>query len=125
MSETKFTPGPWSIGFDDGSGIAGGRQETTIISAECEGEIIPHVICECRRSGANFESLPVEANTHLIASAPEMYEMLCGLRGLIDFHHVNIFGSGTTPEGQEYPIRDEVLDNISKVLRSARGESND
>lgn len=73
---SKHTPGPWNIGYDDGSGIAGGRQETTCITAESKEDYLPHVICECRRTGAAFDSLPVNYNASLIAAAPDMYEAL-------------------------------------------------
>lgn len=78
MSEVKFTPGPWKVGFNDGSGFSGGRNETTFVTQpEVHKELgLQCVIAECRRSFIGPADVPATANAHLIAAAPELYDAL-------------------------------------------------
>ena len=74
MSETKFTPGPWYADakgyiwrrplkdlYEYGGGVAGDKPLATV----CKGWW-----------GEDTTGYPVEANAHLIAAAPTMYEVL-------------------------------------------------
>lgn len=61
MSEVKFTKGPWKV-QDDGYGLIG------VALRNGFGVLIGH---------KNKETI---ANAHLIAAAPEMYEMLIQLQ---------------------------------------------
>ena len=61
-NETKFTPGPWDT-EDDGY----------VCATNHESDARP-IICE-RANGGSLES-DWEANSHLIAAAPELYAVL-------------------------------------------------
>jgi len=85
MSEAKFTKAPWKI-QDDGYGLIG------VLFRKGYGVLVGH---------KDNESI---SNAHLIAAAPEMYEML---------EHILL-----EPYGREY-LSDE---RIEKLLAKARGE---
>ena len=72
----KHTPGPWAIGYSDGSGseyIISSRESQRISVAALRWG------CSCCKDHIdNFSDLSKEeqANAHLIAAAPEMLEAL-------------------------------------------------
>jgi hypothetical protein len=114
MKELKATPGPWNIGFDDGSGICGGRCRGTYITAPSvpvmDGE--PWVTVCVVQSSSVFKDLPIAENAHLIAAAPDMYEALEDI------------GKAITLMLRDRPVRglDEILLRRDKALKKARGE---
>ena len=67
MSDTKFTPGPWSCTKAAPSGDRGIYAAGTGIFAEAYADI--------RRAGEN-NAAEAEANAHLIAAAPDLYAAL-------------------------------------------------
>lgn len=67
MAETKFTPGPWV--FDDNDGYNCGSIWARMAPSG-HGHAGPLI------ARAVGDSAEVEANAHLIAAAPEMYEAL-------------------------------------------------
>ena len=84
MSEVKFTPGPWRI-----------EQYPSIHVRSCDGEcVLAH-------------DYITDADAHLIAAAPELYEALEELYDAIDS------AVGLTPER---------LEKARQALRKARGE---
>lgn len=87
MSKTKFTKGPWKV-QDDGYGLIG------VAFRKGYGVLVGH---------KDNESI---SNSHLIAAAPEMYEML---------EHILL-----EPYGRE----DLSNERIEKLLAKARGEQN-
>ena len=66
MSETKFTPGPWTAtSYPD-------SLEASVLAPICGTEAIGEIAW----IGENNFKTQAEANAHLIAAAPEMYEAL-------------------------------------------------
>ena len=64
MSEVKFTPGAWYL-EDHGY--------TFIVSKPGDGYITRDV---CRMDASTMAAFEQKANAHLIAAAPELYELL-------------------------------------------------
>jgi hypothetical protein len=97
VSETPWTPGPWSIrrsrdrSGDIGITHPGGRN----VLAECFADI---------RHAAE-RSTEAVANAHLIAKAPELYECVVAALNMVD-------GDGTPPD----------WDHLRKVAAKVRGE---
>ena len=89
MSEAKFTKGPWDIEI--------GCSQAFVTT---ENKFIHESIVDIA-TGNRDERV---ANAHLIAAAPEMYEML---------EHINL------TLGDEYS---DELDKIEVILAKARGE---
>lgn len=87
MSEAKFTPGPW------------------VITDTCSNYIFDVV-----RIGSKDIDCGTEANAHLIAAAPEMYQELDSLLAAINM--------GT---GQNGPFL-RYSKSIERLLSRARGE---
>ena len=102
MSETKFTPGPWHVGNQD------------IYADGSDGDDL--VICAIGQAGgfrsAEFSVVrgkrsAAEANAHLIAAAPDLYDFLatlCMMRGI----------------RKNYP---GLVEHSEKALAKARGEA--
>lgn len=90
MSEAKFTPGPWVFTVS--------RNGVRQISSRVKSQI-------CRL----WNWKDTEANGHLIASAPELYEALDNLMG-------------ATGPGDSAQLLAEERDNIMELLAKARGE---
>ena len=63
MSKPKFTPGPWSTGFVDGTKIV--RESDRSQIAQVAGDYSDPTIWPI-----------MEANAHLIAAAPDLYAAL-------------------------------------------------
>ena len=90
MSEAKFTKGEWSIHGDWG--------------IKAEG------VNDCIATFEHFDQRPewAFANAHLIAAAPEMYEMLDEV--------LNVLGHELNPTNKSY------IKAIKELLAKARGE---
>lgn len=103
MTEQKFTPGPWKA-VQHGEGIY-----TWTIRGNDEFKDRSLAIV-----GVGTPNLPRdEANMHLIAAAPDMYNFL--------FFFETILGQQLLARlGQEGKA---IFDEIEKILRKARGES--
>ena len=103
MSETKFTPGPWSVrkhGYPIITDDAKNRWIATIHSVGPENEVR-------------------EANAHLIAATPDMYEELECAKDVFRFYQSHHEFKG----GTEKAIRNkEIADRIDRLLAKARGE---
>ncbi|AUS01382.1 hypothetical protein NVP1284A_55 [Vibrio phage 1.284.A._10N.286.55.A5] len=91
MSETKFTKGEWVVDYDNNS--------------SCEWYYTGPAKVEYSYRASAIEYSEALANAHLIAAAPEMYELLDSLYVHLDF------------------IGDErYKNNIKNLLAKARGE---
>lgn len=107
--ETKFTPGPWSVGYN--------AYQVTADNGNMN-------VCDIRGWGylTGKGSLGLsedkakeiqEANAHLIASSPELYE---ALEMVLKFHHDNeAHGDGF--------LHDHEVEKIESALAKARGEN--
>jgi hypothetical protein len=99
MSETKFTPGRWAfraLRGDDGLGYI-----------EADGYDIIHA------GVSDLSREENEANAHLIAAAPEMYE------ALVHFIEDPTFQVAV---GGNPNVVDRMLDHARAALAKARGE---
>ncbi|WAP91210.1 hypothetical protein [Vibrio phage vB_VviC_ZQ26] len=102
MSEAKFTKGEWFIEKD-----ANWNDDCWAISVKRDyDDSVHHCFAEVTYKMEDEDSNPeLEANAHLIAAAPEMYELLDSLYVHLDF------------------IGDErYKSNIKTLLSKARGE---
>lgn len=88
--ETKFTKGPWIARGSTPSRIYGMQRKDKEVIVAATGSVI-------NEAGAN---------AHLIAAAPEMYEMLYGL----------YYGAAITGDDSEW------VDDVGAILAKARGE---
>lgn len=102
MSKTKFTPGPWNVDPQYIHDIqAGGVEVSRCTSYSNAGrEAIYPYNAPCDEQA--------DANAHLIAAAPDLYE---ALQELVD-----------SIEPIAYPYHVSGLDNAKRVLARARGE---
>jgi len=109
MSETKFTPGPWSlVPQGNGSQMIGRRYET-------DNQMSPYglrLVCHVFARGDSL--MQDEANGHLIVSAPRLYAeldiLVKVLSSLENAGLLNLRGVGT-------------LNGPRAALALARGES--
>jgi len=108
MNDTKFTPGPWEAVIDRGFCFV--RAPKTAIEYP-GGRQIPVEILGDDGYGQRFEHHRIP-DAHLIAAAPDMYELLCELEGM---------GEGVVGAFGSYSRAAKLLD----VLAKARGESNE
>ncbi len=93
MSEAKFTKGPWEV--VDG-------YYPSFIEIKC-GEMMDISICWHATDLSYSDGVERRANAHLIAAAPDMYEMLASLR-------------------EDYGLLSAVGKDIDMLLAKARGE---
>lgn len=117
MSEAKFTRGPW---------LSPKGSMTKFIDARIGSGMLQEV-CSV---GPTQECSQQEANDHLIAAAPEMYEMLetclSEMHGLIDEVNDQRASRITSTTESEPDYHDqETLHLIQLLLAKARGEQND
>ncbi len=73
------TPGPWRVGFSDGSGMDEECPDVTTVHEHKyrQGGLLPMVLANVEPGGLDYEIFggsPI-ANAHLIAAAPEMAEV--------------------------------------------------
>ena len=108
--ETKFTEGEWVI-YDVDDNWGANEGELIIGMASYNDDYSNH-FCSHKIliEDSDAESI---ANAHLIAAAPEMYEMLLKLRDDVD----NVI------ESAGWYFDNEELENIDKLLSKARGEA--
>lgn len=102
MSEAKFTKGQWRI--SEGEGFSAGLPAGYVIDY-AENWLGDTVAMVATKDKFPFDNLT--ANAHLIAAAPELYEALECVLGLI------------TPEYEESPM----IAFAKAVLSKARGEA--
>lgn len=88
MSETKWTPGPWRVGID--------RRAIWDDEDRCIAV-------------AKSETHQLEANARLIAAAPDLYEALGDVAGLLMLHA----GDG---------IATKAIDRARAAMAKARGD---
>ena len=99
MSEAKFTPGPWKA-------LRGHAYWE--VSPQVRGDGQPFTICDCCPTAPRCPDGGLqEANAHLIAAAPEMYDML------------------KTIENDDGSVPGWLWDRIQATLAKARGETNE
>ena len=109
---TKFTKGPWII--CDGDSTDSSDLITTNYRS-VENNIVP--IAEIETEFDGIIGTEQEANTHLIAAAPDMYKSLERQRaGLINLMELNL-----VPESYFKSVRHEIS-LIDNELSRARGE---
>ena len=74
MTETRFTPGPWSI-------VPYGEGSSLVIHSDGDNRV-------CFMATASSDRLSshaaIRANAHLIAAAPQMFEALTAVKGVLD-----------------------------------------
>jgi hypothetical protein len=107
MSETKFTPGPWHK-----------DERSDVYVRDSEGDYIAGTYAPMpKRKRAKGEN---EANAHLIAAAPDMYEELECARDVFRFYQSHHEFKG----GTEKAIwNKEIADRIDRLLAKARGDA--
>ena len=93
MSEPKFTPGPWSILFNDKTKVVLEQQGVAVFVADTY-------------AGFTKSEEEQNANAALITAAPEMYEGLKEIRDVMEKD--GRFG--------------RTVEAIDKLLKKARGE---
>jgi hypothetical protein len=105
MSETKFTPGPWKY---KGSGTAGSRCVFAELAGKswCVASLITSRIDQATHEWDEGVAKESDANAHLIAAAPEMYEVLSFAKDALIVDHASL----------------RAIEVCETALRKARGE---
>lgn len=119
MAETKFTKGPWEV-----------RRSAQGYPYQIHAPNGTHVKDVTRWAAISVPSLPEgEANSHLIAAAPELYEALTRFSEPI----VEVIGEGKLvrcvfcsygwdPNGKDKHYKDCPTNKTRSALAKARGE---
>jgi hypothetical protein len=102
LTERKWTPGPWVHNKDRGE-ITSNKGDICIILDENYGNLYFPEGCGIEITGNERN----EANAHLIATAPDLYEALDGLLAQVGFDY-----------SPEHPVIKMATDALAK----ARGE---
>lgn len=101
MSEEKFTPGPWSLLFNDKTKVVLEQQGVAVFVADTY-------------AGFTKSEEEQKANAALISAAPEMYDIL--------EHYFKLIQRANDGDAvSEKKIFEQAAD-IEKVLKKARGE---
>lgn len=104
MSELRATPGPWQRSLSKESGGS--------FIEHIDSQYVSHIVAFVHASHGMFDPpIPTkedEANAHLIAAAPELFESLCGCLELID---------------EISPLKGDVVRAAHAALAKARGET--
>lgn len=101
MSEQRWTPGPWQVKFDED------WMDTMIIAPGGAATAKAWDLWEDSEDG-KVTQMPTDANAHLIAAAPELYEAL-------RITKVHLEASGFDAKGK-------VVAQANAALAKARGE---
>lgn len=114
MSETRFTPGPWTFSVHAPTGDCGFRAEGTGVFIEAFADI---------RHAGEFARDEARANAHLIAAAPTLYdtaaEVAPALRRLIAEMSL-----GPDGEGRDWlDTLTACADDLDAAMAKARGEA--
>jgi hypothetical protein len=104
MSETKWTPGPWTAVF---------KYQHWAIVADRGGSDIYNVATTCNYCGPGEATIP---NAFLIASAPELYKALSNLA-----HEIR-YMLRTNPEKDGGMYRQRLTEAEVALERARRGE---
>jgi hypothetical protein len=113
MSDTKFTPGPWSLmtrgnlcnAVEASCGVSKYGERWSIVCT------YQHALSDPAERSTDEEYTNSEANGHLIASAPKMYEALEDVEKVLQYLV------------EEYPGHLKDLRKVQSALSQARGES--
>ena len=116
MAETKHTPGPWNLSKPD---VESGNTDDYLIWVPAElgrYEIVERVGGQVydHGTGEYLDYSEVEANAHLIAAAPELYDELEQAARVLDALSVNAVAKN---------LADSVLPGIRVALAKAKGEA--
>ncbi|MEN9393199.1 MAG: hypothetical protein RLZZ104_1542 [Pseudomonadota bacterium] len=101
MTETKFTPGPWKAFF-------GTENNKVLIGI---GEDTGEGITDCGFGLWRGKDEEANANAHLIAAAPELYEALLKLR--------SAYKSAEETEPNDRDALDKLITDLISVERAA------
>lgn len=107
-SETKWTPGPWSVGVE-GDGVPG--------YVYCDNDL-GSAVAICYGPALAYTVFPREqevANAQLIAASPKLYEALAAQLKWFEAHHAILLELGN-------PDFVAMRDQARTALASARGE---
>lgn len=123
MTETKFTPGPWTKSAWGGSSLIGKLPDGTefqicSVGGTMFGGLLDDKAQDQRSQWAREAD---KANAHLIAAAPELYAALKSVEWLtkiVDNELVLACPRCTSIDGEHFPGCE-----IDEVLRKARGEA--
>ena len=102
-NETKFTSGPWS---------ADSPYSTMFMVVDSQQQTIAEVQCGTDEYGDYLANEKEQANAHLIAAAPEMYDVIIAMLEQFDAEE-------TCHNEYDYIV----IREAKKVLAKARGES--
>lgn len=102
----KFTPGPWEVNTEAGLPL---RE----VFSHSETDVL---ICDTGCSNVEMDAAEIEANAHLIAAAPEMYEALKDCLRLLEDCTEETYGTPT----QEFFQRK--ADAVKAVLAKSEGK---
>ena len=100
MTNTRHTPGPWSAHYNNEGLTVFSPDNVTVAYVDYD---------EC-------EERPVEANAHLIAAAPAMYEALSRLRNVASTASNHMRLSGNEEEAL-------LFDNDQRVVEDALAQA--
>jgi hypothetical protein len=113
MSDTKFTPGPWSLmkkgnlcnAVEASCGVSKYGERWSVVCT------YQHALSDPSERSMDEEHINSEANGNLIASAPIMYEALEDVEKVLQYIV------------EEYPGHLKDLRNVQRALSIARGEA--
>lgn len=116
MSETRWTKGPWVSGWN--GGLCGPTTATTFDHGPTVDDGREYWPVACGKATIAIVPLPeddawqsMQANAHLIAAAPELYEELSTLVRLWDDHATRSVAFS------------DAIERAANLLEKARGES--
>jgi hypothetical protein len=120
MGETKFTPWPWEVrNGTDVFSATGGESGDGRVADDCDGWQVADCSVGLTSVGGELESLSIEvqqANAHLTAAAPDLFEALEELEDLT---------MGLTDRSNGLPSAEleRARERVRAALAKARGET--
>lgn len=84
MGETKFTPGPWRFAKMHAQGFYGNQGEAFVTGENSRIATVDCVSSFKRGQGSEHKCEERDANVHLIAAAPDLYEALEPFAAMLD-----------------------------------------